>query len=325
MDKKKNLGQFYTKNSSYIIKDLIEVFPKESVIIDPFCGDWDLLKLVDREHFVIGYDIDPKSEKVNKQNTLLEVPCYENKWVITNPPYLARNKSDDKKLFDLYKLDDLYKISMKTLEEVEGGVLIVPLNFFSNDDIAFRKWFLTRFQVEKVYVFEEPVFEDTTYNVCSFSFRKGVAEKVIFETIPSNETIEIFLNEETDFTIGNEIFHLPQSKVKIRRILIGEEKQGKHLFINALDKRQEKIKIEVKDIYFGKNTDRCFASVELDKEFNEEQLSKIAEVANERLNFYRKKYGSLFLTNYRDFGRKRISFELAYLFIRHAIYLLFST
>ncbi len=43
---KKELGQFYTKNSQYITDDLLPIFPEDALIIDPFAGEWDLLKLV---------------------------------------------------------------------------------------------------------------------------------------------------------------------------------------------------------------------------------------------------------------------------------------
>jgi hypothetical protein len=57
----------------------------------------------------------------------------------------------------------------------------------------------------------------------------------------------------------------------------------------------------------------------MDREFTLEELDKICRIANHTLSFFREKYLSLFLTNYRDFGRKRISFELAHLLIKNAI------
>jgi hypothetical protein len=39
---------------------------------------------------------------------------------------------------------------------------------------------------------------------------------------------------------------------------------------------------------------------------------KVVDKFNEFLNKNREKYNSLFLTNYREFGRKRISFDLIY-------------
>ena len=137
---KKNLGQFYTKNANYIIGNLINDIPCDAYIVDPFCGEWDLLNAFDNKNKT-GYDIDPKNEKTIKIDTLLKPPNYDKKWVITNPPYLARNKNSNKEIYDKYKLDDYYKIALKTVMDCDGGILILPLNFFSGDDFKIRKEF----------------------------------------------------------------------------------------------------------------------------------------------------------------------------------------
>jgi len=55
------------------------------------------------------YDIEPKKEFIIKKDTIQEPPNYNNTFIITNPPYLARNKSKNKELFDKYDVNDLYK------------------------------------------------------------------------------------------------------------------------------------------------------------------------------------------------------------------------
>ena len=40
----------------------------------------------------IDYDIDPKNDKTTTKDTLLNPIDYTNKWIITNPPYLARKR-----------------------------------------------------------------------------------------------------------------------------------------------------------------------------------------------------------------------------------------
>lgn len=74
-------------------------------------------------------------------------PNYKDKYVITNPPYLARNKSKDKKFFDKYDVNDLFKCFIKELitNICLGGIIIIPLNFWSSirqNDIELRKSFL---------------------------------------------------------------------------------------------------------------------------------------------------------------------------------------
>lgn len=322
MKNKKELGQFYTKKAAYIIKDLLDIFPADCEIIDPFCGEWDLLDLVKDAHKVIGYDIDPKNSLTEENDSLLSPPNYSGKWVITNPPYLARNKSSNKFLFDTYNLDDLYKISLETIIGCEGGLVIVPVNFFSSQDDKMRKKFLSNYIVKKVYVYEEVVFDDTTYTICCFSFIKKENEKqeINFTIFPNNETIQIVLKEEDGYSIGKEVFSLKEEKVKIRRLLKNETYNKKAIFIMAVDTRRVKICFDVVEPFFGKTTDRCFASVIFEKDYTESELKKIAEESNNILNFYRDKYKSLFLTNYRDFGRKRLGFDLAYSIIKNAIF-----
>ena len=51
-------------------------------------------------------------------------------------------------IFNKYGLDDLYKISMKTMLEADGGLLIIPTNFFTDErSIDIRNQFLSVFQI----------------------------------------------------------------------------------------------------------------------------------------------------------------------------------
>lgn len=57
-------------------------------------GDGNLTSLFPN-HSWERYDIEEKP-KATKQDTLLQSPNYSSKWVITNPPYLAKNKTKEK-------------------------------------------------------------------------------------------------------------------------------------------------------------------------------------------------------------------------------------
>ena len=105
--KKSQLGQFFTTNADYILQDL-KIPPYVKHIIEPFAGNGDLLPK-STSYTLECYDIDPKKDFITKRDTLLEPPSYLDKFVLTTPPYLARNKSKDKSLFDKYKMNDLYK------------------------------------------------------------------------------------------------------------------------------------------------------------------------------------------------------------------------
>lgn len=323
---KKNYGQFYTTNAEYITNGLLSVFEKKYIVIDPFCGKWDLLNLIENKKY--GYDIDPQNNLTIKQDTLKNKIDFSGKWVITNPPYLARNKSKDKTIFDLYQTDDLYKASLLSIIGCEGGIIILPINFFSGRDSNTRREFLSKYNILKVNVFEETVFEDTSYTVCAFSFVKkdNKGQNIPFIFYPNKKEFSFYLGEENEYTIGNEIYNLKQSNVKIRRLLKGEDKPNSKIFLNAIDTGSKDgfIKLSITDFpFYGKNTDRAFATIVFNIDFSLEEQKLIVEKFNEKLNKYRNKYNSMFLTNYRNStsitSRKRISFKLVYSLLSNII------
>lgn len=319
---KKELGQFYTKNSEYITQDLISIFPKDALVVDPFAGEWDLLNLTSNKKE--AFDIDPKNEFTIKQDTLLNPPLYKKKWVFTNPPYLAKNKNSDKKIYSLYKTDDLYKAALLSILECEGGIIIIPLNFFSSEDKVLRKKFLSVFSIDRVNVFEEQVFDDTTYTVCAFSFKRKTEDMPItFVFYPNKKIVKLFLNDKNNYNFEEDFIEkLPLSRINVYRYTYGYS--NSYVFLTGIDKRKEKINFSLKEPYKGKKTDRVYATFCFNYSFNEEEQKQIVQKANDILNSYREKYNNLFLTNYRDFGRKRLSFRLAEIFLKNAIFELFG-
>jgi len=173
---KQKLGQFYTTNYEYILQNLN--IPENIIkIIEPFTGNGDLLNFIkNKDKYELEcYDIEPKKDYIIKRDTLLNPPNINNSFILTNPPYLARNKSNEKELFNKYKTNDLYKCFIEILisNDCLGGILIVPLNFICSirkNDIDLRKRFIEKYNIIKINIFEEQVFEDTSYTICSFQF-----------------------------------------------------------------------------------------------------------------------------------------------------------
>lgn len=330
--KKKELGQFYTTNSNYIFEGLLDVFPADSIVIDPYSGNWDILNLLKDSNQVKAYDIDPKIPGTIEQDTLTNPPDYNGLWVASNPPYLALNKTDNKTLFNKYGLDDLYKIALKTMLECEGGAIVIPLNFFSNDRSVIRKEFLSKFRIKRLNIFEEQVFDDTAYTVCSFSFTKS--DKVLKEQsidtyfYPSKEQKTIVLSSDYNFMLGGKFFFemLDENDLGLKRLRINESPNS-NLFLRAIDggSMENRIALSMKEPFFGKVSDRVFATIVLPenmKLLKSEQKIICAEF-NQIIEKEREKYHSLFLTNFRNssksYARKRISFDLAYGIISHII------
>lgn len=115
-------GAFYSTKANYILQQ-ITIPPTVNHIIEPFAGSGDLVvwarnaqQYKDR---IDAYDIQPnpaaKCEKITVRDTLLNPPDYANAWVLTNPPYLARNKTGNKVVFDRWNTNDLFKCFLLSL------------------------------------------------------------------------------------------------------------------------------------------------------------------------------------------------------------------
>jgi hypothetical protein len=228
-NRKSQLGQFYTTNYEYILKDMY--IPETAKhIIEPFAGNGDLLKFIKtpNEYTIECYDIDPKHNWIVLRDTLYDPPDYNNKFILTNPPYLARNKNTEKELYDKYDCNDLYKCFLVNViqSECNGGIIIIPLNFVSSirkKDVELRKRFFDKYNIEIVNIFEESVFDDTSCSVCSIQFQKRIASveypEIQCTVYPTNQKLDcIVFNAANNYTIGGEIYNLPKNPAyKIER------------------------------------------------------------------------------------------------------------
>lgn len=352
---KKQLGQFYTTNFDYILENIEIKDFKDRIFIEPFAGNNDLIKWVEKKQDVKikKFDIDPKDDDTIKQNTLLNPPDYTDKVVITNPPYLAKNKSKSKNnkiLFKKYKQSDLYRIFIYQLIQGNcyGGVIIVPLNFFSSlrkQDIKLRANFIQKYDINQLNIFEERVFSDTSYTVCCFKFIRSDTEKkskkVKTTFYPKKEHKILLFQDENDYLIGGNIYKFGKKEKKyfiIDRLTKSNKTNyiTTNIFANLLDGGTDNSRIKLtykKTHYIGNQSDRVFATIiikplqDIDRYQNflntKENQIKIIEEFNQILNEYREKYHSLFLSNYRESsngnGRKRCSFGLCYGLIRHIL------
>ena len=308
----------YTTNAEKICNNLIKYIPNDVKLIEPFFGDGDLFNLFPN-HLWEKYDIKEK-ENVILQDTLLNPPEYNGKWVITNPPYLAKNKAQDKNIFNKYGADDLYKISLLTMLESEGGILIIPTNFLTDEKTGnIRNQFLDQFEILEMNVFTEPVFETTTYSVCSFAFKRKNKSKTLqtftINIFPKNEQVKISIYPEYNYRLAGEFYNsLENTKVIFGRLT--REKSNDYITnikLYGLDTRTERIRVEFEpNHYYGKESDRIYATFTCKKELSEKQEKELVLEFNKQLEEFRKQYSDLSMTNYRDYNRKRIGFTFAY-------------
>lgn len=338
---KRQLGQYFTTNYKYVLQGF-SIPETVDQLIEPFCGNGDLLNFVSapENYTVEQYDIEPTRENIIQRDTIQNPPVYTNKFVITNPPYLARNKSDTKELYDKYNTNDLYKCFIKELimQGCVGGILIIPLNFWSSirkSDIDLRRQFLHRFRVVQLNIFEERVFEDTSYTVCSFQFEpadpNGELSRITTTIYPFNKQIDTVLSDANQYMIGGEIYQLPlRNQYKITRLTsktVGIPRTN--ILVKCIDDNEDnQISLSIvsdNDIYIDNTPNlsaRTYATLVIQPAISVERQKKLVHDFNTFLAAKREKYNSLFLTNYReskDIARKRISFDLVYQIVEYIL------
>jgi len=217
--KKQNLGQFFTTNSDYILQGFSN-FIKNKDVSDPFAGNRDLLNWAKNNKCkkFIGFDCDKNyiDEKNVFFNDSINSPK-DYKFICTNPPYLHKNKASAKikeKFFSGKNLgfEDLYQVSIFSILNCDEGIIIVPLNFLcAENSKKIRKLFFEKFKIIKLNIFSKQVFDDTTYNVISFYFKKKrkVSDKNIIDATiyPENKKINLILEKKCGWQFGGDFIY----------------------------------------------------------------------------------------------------------------------
>lgn len=370
MTSKKDLGQFFTTNSNDILYGF-ENYIVGKIVIDPFAGSGDLLRWAERNGAaaVSGLDIDPKlvNKEITLNNSLKSIPNAQ--FIITNPPYLAKNKMSKKQkiIYSMNEYEDLYLLSMKKILEAspDEGIIIIPVNFFSAENSnTLRVEFMKQYNISKVNYFRNRVFADTTYNVVAFHYiRKSTPtdfQEIEITTFPDKTIKSYILDEQFNYRIaGQELDKIVKIK-PLKIVRLTEKIMKKHrngddriieaffndkkihkqypvkrrfkstirkniILLNCIDTnakeeawiKAEDIRTLGKECLVGKNTSRNIAYVLLPDEVSIKDQEKIIKMFNDKLNSLRHKYNSLFLTNFRDNNRKRVSFDFCYKLISY--------
>lgn len=332
---KKNLGQYYTTNRDVILTGM--KVPEEETVIEPFVGNGDLVSNIPEERLEC-YDINPecKYSSFIQRDVFLDPPSYNGKYVITNPPYLARNKASDKTVFDKYNQNDLYKCFLSQLisSSCLGAILVLPLNFWCSvrtGDVELRKKFVEKFRITRLNIFEERVFDDTSSAISCVQIEPTTRNRRFPLFMFSKDDIErrkIFLSEENRFTVGGEMFYLPRSNYKITRYGIGDDipknNDITNIVIRCID-TTELIKAEMvsdenryKDSSRNKSA-RSFFTPVISPSISLQKQERLVNEFNKFLNTKREETFSLFLPAYRERTRKRLPFELAFSILSHLL------
>lgn len=216
---KKQLGQFFTTNSDYIFQGF-ERYIKGKEVIDPFAGNQDLMNWAKKNNckIITGFDCDQNyvnNNDVFKNDSINNPKKY--KFICTNPPYLHKNKAEksikDKFFNNKHAIfEDLYQISIYSILGCEEGIMIVPLNFLcAENSKKIRNLFFEKFEIVKLNIFSKQVFDDTTYNVISFYFRRKIntdnINKISATIYPENKTINFTIEKQYNWQLGGDFIN----------------------------------------------------------------------------------------------------------------------
>lgn len=317
-----NNTKHYSDKANTLLFRLTDILDKDMNVVEPFAGSGSLLSIISKFNSCESYDIIPNSEGIEQRDTLNNPPSYKGKYVITNPPYLAKNKCDDKQIFDKYDTDDLYKAFIKSIieGEVEGGAMIIPLNFLVDENTeSLRKLFFSKYCIKNLNIFKCQMFDYTKYNTISFNFVKGKQEgninTVIFNTLEDIHNINITLTESFGYRLFGEFYNSIPTPTKDFARFMTEDQKPSHIKIHCIDgiSKDSLIRAEFcENPMIGKVSDRTSMTIVLPFDITIDEEKILVDRFNEFINNSRDRYYNLLFTNFRENNRKRISFKLAY-------------
>lgn len=318
---KKNLGAFYTTNTEKVFGGYSNILAKQPSVVDPFVGEGFLLDYAKSLGVpkVLGIDLNPYVAPDIVNNSLLN-PLKLDGFVFTNPPYLFRNKSGNKEVFDKWGVDDLYKASLLMLSEFsEEGLVVVPQNLFLDDDWDFRRQLFSVWNISNITWHDQVVFDDTNVRVACFQYRRGETNSLFGEPLVDNKHHKLRLGFDwwEILSIGS------RSGVTCTRVTETEGSlSARNIVLYATDKGSKggelHFQVEEKP-YMGKVSDRNKASFSFNSNKTDEELCLIL---NKTISEIRLKYGSKVLTNFlqsKSSTRKRVSFSQACNLIKYVI------
>lgn len=344
---KRALAQFFSTKAAYIFQG----FPvPPAPVIEPFAGRGDLIEWTRNQGYtgtIEAFDIMPQTPFITRQDTLRIPPSYSGKWVVTNPPFIARNKTTEHRdLYETHETNDLFKVFMLTLLTAEGkpaaagGYAIIPLNFLCSVrpmDVACRAKFFAAYKLIRVNLFEETVFDDTTCTVIAIWFEATAGgaqqQQQTFKMyrFPTGDNKDFTISAQHKWLIGGNVYELHTSPtIQISRYVkdedLAEGEQLLNLTFNAIDSGTSTGRIGLKyttTTYRGEITARTYATLVVrGVRLTADQQKDLVVRFNRLFENLREEHWSLFLTNYREskeYARKRAPFSLCYQLVNHLL------
>jgi hypothetical protein len=209
-------------------------------------------------------------------------------------------------------------------------------------------------------VFEERVFDDTDYTVCAFCFEKATATPIDVLFQPSGLKMTFDISEKYGWVLGQGFHRWLEGvgtkgvgrwtlenykkgkKIESMQVVVNDPREevieetcnarikNNIIMIRAIDTGTPGGRIKLFDVnefgfkcLVGKNTSRNFASVKFAHPPELYIQRAVIKVVNRKLEQFRKKYNSVFLTAFRNsteyYSRKRIGFDVVYRMIKKVL------
>ena len=284
-------------------------------VVDPFAGGCDLMNYAIEFGAAssTGYDLHPTSSAIIQNDSLMDPIDYTDKLLFSNPPYLAANKcrTGDKRPYDKWKQSDYYKCHLASLYPTcDEAVLVLPANFLSESSATARNMLFKNYICMKAKYWTNPMFNDTSSTICMIHIIKGVQDVQQFPcTLNDTTIIDMVISAKNGWLFGDEFFDYINVPMTVYKCDNSTEAPNTHIVIGILDKGSygTGYHLNYGDPKVSKKTAFTTFQVRSKIPLSENEEREIVKLANEKLNSYRTKYSSMFMSNYLGPNQKILS------------------
>ena len=313
-DDKQRQGQYFTTNAVTLL-DGLEHRVRGATVCEPFAGGGDLVEWCRNNgaEDVKAFDIAPQNE-ATISNDSIHHPRYEGcHMVVTNPPYLSRNKNKEKQPYEQWGQSDLYKCHLASLvsSDLDNGILILPSNFISESNSKIRDLFFSRFKLDLVRYYRYPVFDDATTGICVIDFSRWVPTASMWVNFETHYRDKIAKNKyelrgEYGWLPGKTFFeHIYEDNDPLD-LKILRQGEGTNIIISLLTNGKYPMGAhynEGETIYAPAKTFTTY-QVKADVDITPPQQREIVDTYNSVLGIFRSAYEEMFLANYMGAEQK---------------------
>lgn len=192
-----------------------------------------------------------------------------------------------------------------------------------------RNDFLNKYNIKCLNIFEKQTFDYTTQSVITLVFINKIYP-LVNQTIhlykSNDDIIDININD-FNYILNFDIYNnylCNNSKIIVKRNYNADDLIVSDIKVSLIDPKIEAYIDTLNKNIQDKITDRSFMRLCFNEKFDIQQEIKICELFNKTINELRIKTHSLVLTSYREYNRKRLTFEEVYVLMIYVINELFN-